>query len=89
ISMTATLLTAAGEGFRARVMGVRMLAVYGLPLGLLASGALIERVGYPLTITGLALAGLLVTVMIGVKWRAAMWERKPRPTGTRSAAQGA
>ncbi|MGH7396495.1 MAG: MFS transporter, partial [Candidatus Rokuibacteriota bacterium] len=89
ISMTATLLTAAREGFRARVMGVRMLAVYGLPLGLLASGALIERVGYPLTITALAVAGLLVTVLIGVKWRAAMWQRKPRPTGTRSATQGA
>ncbi|MGH7367528.1 MAG: MFS transporter [Candidatus Rokuibacteriota bacterium] len=89
ISMTATLLTAAGEGFRARVMGVRMLAVYGLPLGLMGSGALIEHVGYPLTITALAAAGLIFTALIGVKWRAAMWPGKPRPTGTRSATQRA
>ncbi len=54
ISMTATLLTASGEGFRARVMGVRSLCVYGLPIGLIASGALIERIGYPLTVTALA-----------------------------------
>ena len=51
ISMAASLLRAAGDGFRGRVMGVRTLAVYGLPLGLMASGALIERIGYPLTIT--------------------------------------
>ena len=77
ISMTATLLTASGPGFRARVMGVRSLCVYGLPIGLIASGALIERIGYPLTITGLAAAGLVFTVLIAVRWRAAMW-RRPR-----------
>jgi MFS family permease len=75
ISMTATLLVATGGAFRARVMGVRMLAVYGLPLGLLAAGALIERIGYPLTITALAAVGLSLTVLIGIKWRAAVWRR--------------
>ena len=54
ISMTATLLTASGPGFRARVMGVRSLCVYGLPVGLIASGALIDRIGYPLTVTVMA-----------------------------------
>jgi MFS family permease len=78
ISMTATLLVATGGAFRARVMGVRMLAVYGLPIGLIASGALIERIGYPLTITALAAVGLAFTVLIGIKWRAAMW-RRARP----------
>jgi MFS family permease len=75
ISMTATLLVATDQRFRARVMGVRMLAVYGLPLGLLAAGALIERIGYPLTVTTLAAVGLVFTVAIGVKWRAAVWGR--------------
>lgn len=78
ISMTATLLTAAGEGFRGRVMGVRMLAVYGLPLGLLASGALIERIGYPLTITTAATIGLAFTFLIGIRWRASTWQGRPR-----------
>ena len=75
ISMTATLITAAEGRFRGRVMGVRTLAVYGLPLGLMASGALIERIGYPLTISVSAAVGLLFTVLIGIKWRASMWER--------------
>ena len=73
ISMTASLLTAAGERFRGRVMGVRMLAVYGLPLGLIGSGALIDLIGYPLTISTLAVVGLAFTVLIGIRWRANLW----------------
>jgi MFS family permease len=79
IAMTATLLAAAGDRFRSRVMGVRMLAVYGLPLGLLGSGVLIDRLGYPLTLSVSAFLGLLFTVFVGVRWRASLW-RRPRPT---------
>jgi len=74
ISMTATLLAAAGEGFRGRVMGVRMLAVYGYPLGLLGLGFLIERVGYALTISGATAIGVVFTFLIAVRWRASVWE---------------
>jgi len=73
ISMTASLLTAAGERFRSRVMGVRMLAVYGLPLGLLAAGALIDLIGYPQTITALSGVGLAFTLLIAIKWRTSLW----------------
>jgi hypothetical protein len=74
VSMTATLLAAAGQRFRTRVMGVRTLAVYGLPLGLMGAGVLIERVGYPLTVTACCTVGLAFTVLVGVKWRASMWQ---------------
>jgi MFS family permease len=82
ISMAGTLLVFADERFRGRVMGVRTLAVYGMPLGLMASGALIERIGFPLTITACTATGLLFTVLIGMKWRASVWRpRLPsRPT---------
>jgi len=73
ISMAATLLAASGAEFRGRVMGVRTLAVYGLPIGLMAAGFLIERLGYPLTITLSAAAGLLGTILIAVRWRASVW----------------
>jgi MFS transporter len=73
ISMTASLLRAAGERFRGRVMGVRTLAVYGLPLGLIASGALIDLIGYPLTVSALSLVGLAFTLLIGMRWRASLW----------------
>ena len=83
ISMTAVLLASAGEGFRGRVMGVRMLAVYGLPLGLLGAGFLIERIGFPLTIALCAGLGLACTVLIGLRWRAAMWRSLATPETAR------
>jgi hypothetical protein len=89
ISMTAALLAAAGDRFRSRVMGVRMLAVYGLPLGLVGAGVLIERIGYPLTITAAAAAGLLFTVLIGVRWRASLWRGRQGVSETTSLPQRA
>ena len=79
ISMSATLLAFAGERFRGRVMGVRQLAVYGMPLGLMASGALIERVGYPVTIGVGCGIGLVFTLLIGMRWRASMWQTRVAP----------
>jgi Na+/melibiose symporter-like transporter len=79
ISMTATLLAAAGDRFRARVMGVRTLAVYGLPVGLMVSGLLIERAGYRLTVTAACALGLACTVLIGARWRASLWHWRPAP----------
>jgi MFS family permease len=75
IAMTGVLLAGAGAAFRGRVMGVRMLAVYGLPLGLIGLGFLIDRIGYPLTITVSTTLGLLCTVAIGFTWRASVWRR--------------
>lgn len=88
IAMTATLLASAGDGFRGRVMGVRTLAVHGMPLGLLGAGFLIDRIGYPLTITVTSSLGLLFTVLIGLRWRARMWQETPRPAEATTAAHG-
>ena len=74
ISMSVTLLHAAGDRFRGRVMGVRTLAVYGLPLGLMASGALIDRIGYPVTVTLYCVVGLLLTLLLGIRGRAHVWQ---------------
>jgi Na+/melibiose symporter-like transporter len=87
ISMAATLLAAAGDRFRGRVMGVRTLAVYGLPLGLMASGVLIELIGYPLTISVSAALGLVFTLLIGIRWRASVWHARRRPRAATSAPQ--
>ena len=77
ISMAASLLRAADDRFRGRVMGVRMLAVYGMPLGLMAAGALVERIGFPGTITVYSAIGLALTGLIGTRWRASVWTHEP------------
>ncbi len=73
VPMAALLLQKTQASFRGRVMGLRSLAVYGLPLGLLASGPLIERFGFADTATGYACFGLACTLAIGFRWRAALW----------------
>jgi hypothetical protein len=67
------LLRTSGEKFRGRVMGVRMLAIYTLPIGLLTSGALVEHIGFRATATLFACLGLAVTALIAVRWRAHLW----------------
>ena len=71
--MAVMLLHSAGARFRGRVMGVRMLAIYGLPLGLLAAGGLIERFGFTATATAYCVVGLVLTGVIGLRWRVALW----------------
>jgi predicted MFS family arabinose efflux permease len=70
ISMASILLSSARERFRARVMGVRTLAVYGLPLGLMAAGVLVERIGYATTVTVYGVAGLACTALVAMRMRA-------------------
>jgi predicted MFS family arabinose efflux permease len=84
IAMTAVLLADAPARLRGRVMGVRALAVYGLPLGLLGLGFLIERIGYAATMSLSAALGLACTVLIGVRWRASMWRPRAQPVAALS-----
>jgi predicted MFS family arabinose efflux permease len=73
ISLMATLLATTDDRFRARAIGARMLAVYGLPIGLVGAGVLIEHIGFPLTATLYCALGLVFTLLIAVRWRASMW----------------
>jgi uncharacterized membrane protein len=54
-------------------MGVRQLAIYGVPIGLLAAGALIERIGFTLTASIYCVVGAGLTGLIAFYWRAALW----------------
>jgi predicted MFS family arabinose efflux permease len=73
ISLAVILMRTASEHFRGRVMGVRMLVIYGLPLGLLAAGTLIDEVGFTATATLYAAAGLALMLGIALHWRADLW----------------
>jgi MFS family permease len=73
ISIAVILMRTASEHFRGRVMGVRMLAIYSLPLGLLSAGSLIGEVGFAATGTLYAVAGLALMLAIVLHWRADLW----------------
>jgi MFS family permease len=73
---TVILLSASSRRYRGRIMGVRMLAIYSLPLGLLAAGLLIGLIGFRATASLYAVVGLAFTVLIAVKWRASLWQSR-------------
>ncbi|PPQ40804.1 MFS transporter [Rhodopila globiformis] len=73
VPMAVMLLHGAGAKFRGRIMGVRMLAIYGLPLGLMAAGGLIERFGFATVASCYCLTGLALTLAIALRWRSALW----------------
>ena len=73
VSMNTALLGVTDELLRGRVFGVRSLAVYSLPVGLLVSGILIETFGFVAFIGIYVTLGVVFTIVIGVKWRAAIW----------------
>jgi len=73
IAMSVTLLRITPERFRGRIMGMRMLAVYGLPVGLLGAGVPVEGTGFPIAIGVYALFGILCTGCITLGWRTVIW----------------
>jgi hypothetical protein len=73
VPMAVMLLHSAGPRFRGRVMGVRMFAIYGLPLGLLPAGALIDRISFVPTVSLYCAIGVLATLAIALRWRADLW----------------
>ena len=73
IAMSVTLLQITPERYRGRIMGARMLAVYGLPLGLVGTGALLELSSFAFTVSLYAVIGMLCTFWIFWRWRHEIW----------------
>jgi MFS family permease len=73
---TVILLSTSSRRYRGRIMGVRMLAIYSLPIGLLVAGVLIGAIGYRATASLYAVVGLAFTVLIAVQWRASLWQSR-------------
>lgn len=73
VSLSVILLRTAEPQYRGRVMGARMLVVYGHPLGLLAAGPLIERIGFATTASLYGVFGLIFAALIILRWHGDIW----------------
>jgi predicted MFS family arabinose efflux permease len=76
VPMAVALLRVVPPVLRGRVMGVRMLAVYGYPVGMLAAGPAIERFGFAATATAWCVIGLAFTLVIALRWHAVLWRKE-------------
>ncbi len=75
LPLSLILLRTSDVRFRGRIMGVRMMAIYPLPLGLLLTGALIPRIGYQWTAISLVSSGLVLTLLLASTWRQDLIDR--------------
>lgn len=75
VPMQSMVLTHTHEQFRGRVMGIRMLAIYGNVIGLLIAGPLITSFGYRVAASLYCTIGITATVFIAYHWRAHIWRR--------------
>ncbi len=82
ISMIVLILRATAPEFAGRVMGVRILAIYSLPLGLLAAGWLIGQVGFAATTSGYSLVGIAMVLAIALRFHADLWPVEAPANGT-------
>jgi predicted MFS family arabinose efflux permease len=73
IALTVLLVRDSGERFRGRVMGLRMMAIYTLPIGLMLAGVLIELIGFALTASIYAGSGVVLAALIIFLWRGSFW----------------
>lgn len=74
IPISALLLRTSDERYRGRIMGIRMMAIYGNLPGLLLAGPLIANFGYAAMATAYCLFGLAFTTAIAMYWRADLWQ---------------
>jgi MFS family permease len=74
IPMAVLLLRISDPAFRGRVMGVRMLAVYGMAVGLLLAGPMVEHLGFAVTGSIFSIVGIVFTILIAVRWRCHLWD---------------
>lgn len=78
LALSIILLRTSGERSRGRLMGVRMLAIYTLPAGLLAVGALIPAVGFRALVALYVGFGLTMVAAIALVWRDELLPRRAR-----------
>ena len=72
--LAAVMLRSTDPKFRGRIMGVRILAIWGLPLGLLIAGPLISSIGFVWTTVLYTTLGLVGTVAVAWRWRERLWQ---------------
>ena len=82
VGIAVILLRTASEHMRGRVMGVRMMVIYGLPLGLLVAGSLIEKIGFAASASLYAALGVVFMTAVVLRWRGDLWDSQA-PANTR------
>ncbi len=69
VPLVGLLMRTSDPALRGRVMGVRMLAIYTLPISLMVAGWLIDSINFYRTMSLYMVVGTALTLVIAVRWR--------------------
>jgi MFS family permease len=69
ILLTMLILTITEKRMIGKVMGIRQLAIFAFPIGLLAGGYMIDQIGLEFSIQAMGFLGLVLSILIGYKSR--------------------
>ena len=75
VPLDGLLMRTSDPAFRGRVMGVRMLAIYTLPVSLMAVGWLIDYIGFQQIMTFYMVMGIVFTLIIAQRWRGSIFRK--------------
>ena len=67
ILLTMLILTITERMMIGKIMGIRQLAIFAFPIGLLAGGYMIDQIGLEFSIQAMGLLGLLIAILFGYK----------------------
>ena len=73
--LAAVMLRATEPQYRGRVMGMRILAILGLPVGLMMAGPLIDAFGFAWTWSVYSALGVVCAASMIWIWRDSLWNR--------------
>ena len=67
ILLTMLILTITERMMIGKIMGIRQLAIFAFPIGLLAGGYMIDQIGLEFSIQAIGFLGLVLSILIGYK----------------------
>jgi|TARA_B110000196_G_scaffold56636_1_gene46894 MFS family permease len=79
VPMSAMLVRTSDKRFSGGILGLRMLAVYGLPIGLLIAGPVITFFGYKTMVAIYSIFGLTAIGLIMWRWHIHLWSANSPP----------
>jgi MFS family permease len=81
IPINTLLIRSTDPRYRGRIMGIRMLVIYGNLPGLLLAGPFIAQYGYTAMASTYSVAGIAIIAWIGWRWRRHLWHRAAAANG--------
>ena len=67
ILLSMLILTITEKKMIGKIMGIRQLAIFAFPIGLLCGGYMIDKIGIVFSIQAMGLLGLLIAILFGYK----------------------